>query len=334
MTTGRSLSQLQPRHQGIAARPANDAENYPGSQRDVVAAVDVGGTRIKAALVDRSLTVHASSITPTPPNLAQELPGTLRRIVDDLIADLATGGGTVTVMAGGVVVPGLVDDRAGVGVLSVNLGWRDLPIAAPLTELLGVPVTLGHDVRAGLLAETSAGSAQGEAHAMFLPLGTGIAGALMVDHRILHADGWAGELGHLHVAPDGPRCGCGSRGCLETISSAAAIGRAYVQHTGRQLDAAQIARLVDQGEQPATTIWQQGIAALAQVIAATAGITGIDLVIIGGGLAECGPTLMTPLQQALESDAAGFHRPLRLARAHFGDRAAAIGAAILAWENR
>ena len=300
------------------------------SGQEVVAAIDVGGTRIKAALVDRALGVRAASVTTTPVDLAQTLPETVDAIIADLMVRDPDNGFT---LAGcGVVVPGLVDEAAGVGVFSANLGWRDLPIRAPLADRLDVPVTVGHDVRAGLLAETSHGQAKNRRHALFLPVGTGIAGALMVDRRILVADGWAGELGHIQVDPDGRTCGCGSRGCLETVSSATAIQRTYAQRCGRSLGTGDIAHLVDSGNLTATAVWQSALAALARVIVTTVAITGVDVVVIGGGLSECGSTLMDPLESAVHRGSS-FHRPIRLARAHFGDRAGTIGAALLAWEK-
>ena len=103
----------------------------------------------------------------------------------------------------GVVVPGLVDERRGVGLWSANLGWRDLPVGEAVTARLQVPTAVGHDVRAGLLAETRLGAARGARHALFLPVGTGIAGALLLEGVLISADGWAGELGHMVVDPAG-----------------------------------------------------------------------------------------------------------------------------------
>ena len=142
-------------------------------------------------------------------------------------------------------MPGLVDDARGVAVFSANLGWHDLDVVSPLESALGIPMALGHDVRAGLLAEARWGAARGTDHAMFVPLGTGIAGALMVDGRVLHADGSAGELGHVVVEPGGPVCGCGARGCLEAVSSASAVERAYAQRLGlaERVSAEEIASL-------------------------------------------------------------------------------------------
>src|SRR4051794_23782850 len=200
---------------------------------DVVAAVDVGGTRIKAALVTADYDTLAAVTTPTPKDIAADIGAAVHATVTDLLALAADDDLPARLVGCGVVVPGLVDEARGVGVLSVNLGWRDLPIRDPVAALLGVPTVVGHDVRAGLLAETRLGAARGARHALFLPVGTGIAGALLLDGAVISADGRAGELGHLLIDPAGPPCKCGATGCLEVIASAAAIEREYAARTGR-----------------------------------------------------------------------------------------------------
>ena len=199
---------------------------------DVVAAVDVGGTRIKAALVTAAYDTLAAVTTPTPKDIAADIGAVVHATVTDLLAMAAQDDRPARLVGCGVVVPGLVDELRGVGVYSVNLGWRDLPIRDPVASVLGVPTVVGHDVRAGLLAETRLGAARGARHALFLPVGTGIAGALLLDGAVISADGRAGELGHLVIDPTGPACGCGATGCLEVIASAAAIEREYAARTG------------------------------------------------------------------------------------------------------
>jgi len=300
-------------------------------RRDVVAAVDVGGTRIKAALVDGSYEVLTRATAPTPGDIAADIETVVAATVTDLVRRSEEQGVAVRLVGAGVVVPGLVDEARGVALLSVNLGWCDLPVREPVAARLGVPTVVGHDVRAGLLAETRLGAARNARHALFVAVGTGIAGALMLDGALISADGWAGELGHVVIDPSGPSCPCGARGCLEVLASAAAVERAYAARTGRPLEAERIAALAESGDADAATVWAYAISALAQVIVATVSITGVELVLVGGGLAESGETLLAPLR----SDVAGrltFQRPPRLAKAALGDRAGCLGAACLAWD--
>ena len=301
------------------------------SDDKMIAAIDVGGTRIKAALVDRDYNLLQVSLTTTPASLAQDFGGFLGAIVQVLL-DQAAGGGPARQLRGcGVVVPGLVDDIAGVGALSVNLHWRNLPLGAALQRQLGVPVRIGHDVRAGLIAEHRMGAARGARHALFIAIGTGIAAAVMVDGRVLMADGWAGEIGHVIAESHGRHCACGGRGCLETISSASAIAAAYQRLAGSAATAAEVAALVDAGDPIATQVWAGAVRALGVVIVNAITITGIDCVILGGGLAEAGPTLLEPLAAEI-SGRLTFQRQPELLLARFGDRAGLLGAACIAWD--
>jgi glucokinase len=298
---------------------------------DVVAAVDVGGTRIKAALVTAAYDTLAAVTTPTPKGVTADIGGVVQATVTDLLARAADDDRPARLVGCGVVVPGLVDEVRGVGVFSVNLGWRDLPVRDPVASLLGVPTVVGHDVRAGLLAETRLGAARGARHALFLPVGTGIAGALLLDGAVVSADGRAGELGHLVIDPAGPLCGCGATGCLEVIASAAAIEREYAARTGATVAAEEVAVRAAAGDPDATAVWARATAALAQAIVATVTITGVDLVLIGGGLAESGAALLDPLRADVASRLT-FQRPPRLERAALGELAGCLGAACLAWD--
>lgn len=294
---------------------------------DVVAAVDLGGTRTKAALVDRDLTVVERLVEPTPLDLGTAIgaavAGTLGR--------LSAAASGLRVIGCGVVVPGLVDEGSGVGVLSVNHGWRDLPIRSRVSSATGLPTVVGHDVRAGLVAEARLGAAVGATDVLFLPLGTGIAAALMVDGHVLSGGGWAGELGHVSVDPTGPECPCGAVGCLEVIASAAAVGREYASRTGDSVDARVVAQRVVAGDAVAVAVWDRAVDALARAIHATLTLTGIDLVVVGGGLAQSGELLLGPLRQQIEA-LRTFQRPARVVPATLGDWAGCLGAACLAWE--
>jgi glucokinase len=298
---------------------------------DVVAAVDIGGTRVKAALVDGSYVVLAGTTLPTPPDIASDITAVVQAAVSGLLDTAAARAADVRLVGCGVVVPGLVDDERGIALLSVNLGWRDLPVGEPVAARLGVRTVVGHDVRAGLLAETRLGAAKGARHALFVAVGTGIAGALMLDGAIISAGGYAGELGHVVVDPTGPRCRCGAAGCLEAIASAAAVERAYAARSGRAAPAEEIASRTQAGDVDAVAVWEVATEALARAIVATVTITGVDLVLLGGGLAESGDVLLAPLRADVARRLT-FQRPPRIVRAALGDRAGCLGAACLAWD--
>lgn len=292
-----------------------------------VAAIDVGGTAIKGALVTGDLRITREARRPTPRHQG----------TDAVVAAIEDVTGTLLEaeprpVAIGVVVPGIVEESTGIARYSANLGWRDLPLAARLHQQTGIPVALGHDVRAGALAEHRIGAGRGATGMLFLPLGFGIAGAIVADGRMLTSGGWAGEVGHLQVDPAGDSCGCGQRGCLEAIASAASIGRRYAQRAGlaAAIGAREVATLVAAGTDPiATAIWHEAIDALAGAITTVNAITAPEVVVIGGGLSLARDLLLTPLRTAVESRRTFLPIP-RIVPAELGDRAGSLGAAMLA----
>ncbi len=236
--------------------------------------------------------------------------------------------------AAGVAVPGIVDERSGTAVYAANLGWRDVPLRALLSERLGeVPVALGHDVRTGGLAEGRIGAGRDADRFLFVPLGTGIAGAIGIGGRIeAGAHGSAGEIGHIVVRPGGRVCGCGQRGCLETLASAAAVGRDWAAVCGDPgASAADAAKAVESGDTRARAVWQDAVDALADGL--VTGLTLLDprTVIIGGGLAEAGDTLFVPLREAVRRRVT-FQRLPSIVPAALGDAAGCLGAGLLAWD--
>jgi glucokinase len=296
-----------------------------------VAALDVGGTAMKGALVGPDDATRCPLRRPTPSRqgpgaVVDAVGGALRELLEDARRQ------RLEVAAAGVVVPGIVDEARGVAVFSANLGWRDLPLRALLEARTGLPVGLGHDVRAGALAEATLGAARGEADVLFVPVGAGIAAAAIVDGRLLVAGGYAGELGHLQVDPDGEPCGCGGRGCLETVASGAALARRYAARAGRPAaGAAAVAERVRAGDPDAEAVWADAVAALAQGLAAAVALLGSRLVVVGGGLAGAGDLLLRPLtEQLLARLSPGSTRVPRLVLAALGDQAGCLGAALLA----
>ncbi|RIQ15698.1 ROK family protein, partial [Jiangella rhizosphaerae] len=231
----------------------------------------------------------------------------------------------------GVVVPGIVDEAAGVAVRAGNLSWRDAPLRDLLAARLGCPVALGHDVRAGGLAEHRAGACRGARNAVFLPVGTGIAAALILDGRVFAGDGYAGEVGHVDVGHDLP-CACGARGCLETIASAAAIARRYTAATGTAVDGSRdVAELVRRGDAAAVAVWDDALDALAYGLSLLVGVVAPEVVAIGGGLGESADLVLRPLSGRLAARLT-FQRPPRIVAAELGDRAGCVGAGLLARE--
>lgn len=234
----------------------------------------------------------------------------------------------------GVAVPGIVDEERGIAAYAANLGWRDVPLRRLLTERLGgVPVALGHDVRTGGLAEGRIGAGKGADRFLFVPLGTGIAGAIGIDGRVeAGAHGFAGEIGHIVVRPGGTPCPCGQRGCLERFASASAVSEAWAAVCGDpEADAADCAKAVASGHPNAVRVWQEAVDALADGLVTALTLLDPRTLIIGGGLAEAGETLFTPLREAVRRRVT-FQKLPEIVPAALGDTAGCLGAGLLAWD--
>jgi glucokinase len=296
---------------------------------ELVVAVDVGGTGIKAGLVSRDGTLRHQRRVPTG---ADRGPAAVVETIL-LVAEELVGVAGGTAKAVGLVVPGVVDESAGVAVWAANLGFHDVPLVAQVAAHLGLPAALGHDVRAGGVAEARLGAGQGATHVLFAAIGTGIAAAQVVGgEAVAGAHGAAGELGHVTVRPGGPACACAGRGCLEAVASAAAIGRRYAELAGGPADATLVVAGVAAGDEVAAAVWREAIEALADGLVIGQALIDPEVIVIGGGLAEAGEVLLEPLRAAVK-ERLTFHRKPRLVRAALGDEAGCIGAGLRAWDR-
>lgn len=295
-----------------------------------VLAFDVGGTDTKSALIDGSGAIRDLRRTATA--RGEDAAGVVVADVARLATELRDRHPETAIAAVGVVVPGLVDEVTGIGVFSANLGWRDAPIAALLEAAIDLPVGFGHDVRAAARAELELGAARGLRDAVIIPIGTGIAGTIVTDGRILVSGGYAGELGHTLADPSGDPCPCGAVGCLETVASAGAIVRRYAARSGTSLSGARnVLAAARAGDPVADAVWNEALDALAQQIARLVGILAPEAIVIGGGLAQAGPLLFDPLAQRVDA-LLSFHRRPRLIPAAVGEDAGLLGSALRARE--
>ncbi|MEU1270929.1 ROK family protein [Streptomyces sp. NPDC005799] len=298
-----------------------------------VIALDVGGTGMKAALVGAGGELLHQARRATG---RERGPDAVVEGILDFAAELHAHGADrfgEPATAAGVAVPGIVDEPRGVAAYSANLGWRDVPLRDLLSRRLGVPVALGHDVRTGGLAEGRIGAGRGADRFLFVPLGTGIAGAIGIAGRVeAGAHGFAGEIGHIVVRPGGAPCPCGQAGCLERYASAAAVSEAWAAATGDPgADAADCAKAVASGDPNAVRVWQEAVDALADGLVTALTLLDPRMLIIGGGLAEAGETLFTPLREAVGRRVT-FQKLPSIVPAALGDAAGCLGAGLLAWD--
>ena len=296
---------------------------------EAVLAFDVGGTDTKSAVVDRRGRVLGLRRTPTPRD-RDDPAGAVISSLAALARDHLDQFPDVRPAAAGLSVPGLVDERAGLGIFASNLGWRDAPLREIAERELGLPVALGHDARAASDAEYRLGAARAYGDVVVITIGTGIAGGLMLGGRPYTGGGFAGEIGHALSDPEGERCACGSIGCLETISSAGAIARRYSAASGIAVPGAlEVLDAAAAGDVDAVRIWDDALRALAEQLARLVAILAPEAVVIGGGLAQAGPALFEPLGERLDA-LLSFHRRPALVRARLGDDAGLLGTALAA----
>lgn len=291
----------------------------------VVLAVDVGGTSMKGAVVADDGSTVASIDRSTP---AHDVITALLALLEELAAVASDRG--FLVVATGVVTPGIVDEETGVVVYASNLDWRDVPLLDILTAQLGIPVAVGHDVRAAGLAEHLLGAAQGFDDFVLVPIGTGVAAALVTDgSTVTGATGAAGEFGHIPVVPDGELCTCGQHGCLEVYASGAGLARRYAAHGGEGLTSEQIvARL---GADPvADQVWADAVRVLAQGLTIMTLLMDPGVIVLGGGFSRAGDALLAPLRKAMTASLAWRAAP-RVELSVLGGDGGRIGAAVLAF---
>jgi len=238
------------------------------------------------------------------------------------------------VRAIGVVVPGIIS-VAGT-VVAENLAWSGTPVRDELHAAVGndVPIVLGHDVRAGGYAELRQGALKGTTNSLFLPLGTGIAAAMVVDGHLVSGDGFAGEIGHTRfVQGDAAElCACGQWGCLETVASAAAIARRYAARAGRVVDGSrEVMELLAAGDPIAAQVWQDALTVLIDALVLYTTLLAPTRIAIGGGLVGAGETLLQPLRDGVHARLT-FQREPEIVAAVLGEEAGCLGAALMAWD--
>lgn len=285
----------------------------------VAIGVDLGGTFTKSVVLDGDRIVHreqGDTDRTSPARAVAELAAAVASLVDRF--------GPVGRI--GVTVPGHVDD-SGVAVVMPNLpgAWRGVPVLAPLEQAAAQRVSIVNDARAFGRAETVLGVARGARTAIGLVLGTGIGGVVIVDSKVhLGAGGQAGEIGHQVLDPDGPLCGCGNHGCLESLARADVIAEMAGQPT-----MAAVAAAAKSGDPAAVHAVRVAAAWIGRGIANVLTVLQPEIVFLGGGVAQLGETLFAPIRsEAQERSPLVPPDSYRIVAGALGAWAGAIGAAL------
>lgn len=291
--------------------------------------LDVGGTKIDAVAVSPSGEIIGRLRRPTgwgDDAVVESIVLAVRALAAENAIAMADIGSV------GIGIPGLVDVESGRVLHAVNLGVESLDLAARAQAELGIPFRVENDVKAAALGAAVLRGATGSM--AYLNLGTGVAAGIVIDGRIHRGSrGTAGEVGHISVDPRGRVCGCGQRGCIETLCGGGALAKAW----GRSgaLPVKDIIEAADAGDADAIRLradLHHGGAAAVRVLVLSA---DVDTVIIGGGLTALGPRLEDGIRSALQADAEtspfmrSLHLDERIEMLPAGSPAAAFGAALV-----
>jgi glucokinase len=269
--------------------------------------IDVGGTKTSCVVTDADDQLLMHEVEPThAEQLTEQLAALVQRAVDRIAAD-ARG----TIAAVGVAVPGRVETTSGRIALAVNLGGRDLDLGAQLERELGLPCFVEHDARAAAIWVNAQDSTA--ADLAYLAIGTGVSTGIVLNGRVLRgANGLAGEIGHVTAELGGAPCACGLKGCLEVVAAGPHIARLAREAiaSGRTTalpanpTAADVFRAAAAGDELATEIAASVAERLARAIRALVLTLGVNHIVIGGGVAAAGATLLGPVLAAIDAERA------------------------------
>ena len=300
--------------------------------------VDFGGTNIQVGCVTATGRVARQLV------LATRDHATPARFVDGLHAAIRQltrpeGARRTRLRGVGVGAPGLIDGSRGIIHRLVNVpgGWRGVPLARLLERRLGCPCAVENDVNVIALGEWRYGAGRGTRHSVYVTLGTGVGGGLVIDGALVRgASGSAGEIGHTTVDPEGPRCPCGSRGCLEALVGTAAIlrrARQAMPHRGR-LSPEALSQAARGGDRAARRIWRDVGVSLGIGLSNVINLLNPERIVLGGGVANAWPWFGPSLRATVRRRAFAVpRRACRIVRASLGERAGIIGGAVLVWDK-
>jgi glucokinase len=304
--------------------------------------VDIGGTKIAAGVVTAAGHILDRTRLPTPPDHESATLAALFEVVDGLRdRDPA-------VAAIGLGAAGLVEWPHGNARWAPHNSYRRMELRRLLHERTGLPTVVDNDANAAAWAEARFGAGAGGGDLVLLSVGTGIGGGLVLDGRLYHGEhGFAGELGHLIVAPDGDRCACGNLGCLEAMASGSTLGRlgreaaaadpggrlaALAAAAGAPVSGEVVFAAALEGDKVALSLFERIGHWLGVGIASLVTIFDPDLVVVGGGVAATGDLLLAPARASFDRYVHGRgHRDLPpVVPTRLGDDGGLVGAATLA----
>jgi glucokinase len=272
--------------------------------RDLIAGIDIGGTKIALALARSEAEIVVREVFSTEAATPEQVMGrafaSLSRLAEDHSGRLK---------AVGIACPGPLDFERGRFLAPPNMppSWHRFPIKAFTESNIGVPAVIENDANAAAIGEHLRGAGRGFSDIVYLTISTGIGGGIIADNQLVHR---SSEPGHVTVNPGGALCGCGARGCLEAECSGSGIARRAQEYlrSGRrsilsgvnQVTAKAVKEAVEQGDELALEVWRETISLMATGIAGIVAVLAPQAVILGGGVAaNAGELLLAPLREEL-----------------------------------
>ena len=323
-------------------------ENHFETEDELAIGVDLGGSKIGIALVKKNGEIEKYIKIPTHAEQGKEL--TISRIKQGIYRVIEEKDLQISNIVGiGIGAPGPVDYKEGVIYCAPNLpGWKEVPLANIMKVEFQIPVIMENDANVAAWGEKIFGVARGIDDMVCLALGTGIGAGLILGGKIYHGkNNLAGEIGHIIVNKEGPRCNCGNYGCLEAYSSAAGIkNRIYskieklkadnqtISFTPdlNEISLVQIFELARKGNEVVKDIVEEAIEYLGIGIATVINILNPEMIVLVGGLANEGEKLLNPLKEVIYKRAMSSHlSDLKIVFGELGNYAGVIGAAALFW---
>ncbi len=315
-----------------------------------VVGVDLGGTKILVGVVGRDHAILGRSKRSTPSEAGG--PAILEAIISAIDQALQEAGLSRTEVAGvGIGSPGPIDSKTGVIRFSANMNVHDWPLATDLSQAIGLPTLLRNDVIVGGYGEFKLGAGRGYQNVLAAFVGTGIGGCLILDGKVLEgATGNAGEIGHIVVKANGPKCGCGRRGCLEAVASRSAIARRIhkaakkgeisslahkVEKKSHKLKSGDLAAAVAAGDVVALREVERAAHFLGLALGGLVNLIGPEIIVIGGGVtAALGPMFLDLIRTAARQQIlVDPNETIKIEPAALGDDAGILGAALLALDK-
>jgi glucokinase len=313
------------------------------AMKEVIVGIDIGGTNTVIGVFDEQLKAIGQDRFPTLsefPNRTDNPVSYLDELAKQVRKLLAAYAPESRLAAAGMGVPGQVDGGKGMVYDATNLGWDHVPLARLVQHRLNCPVFIEHDVRTITLGEALAGAAKGRKDVICVTLGTGVAAGIMVNGALVAgSDFCAGEIGHDDVQGLEYVCNCGKVGCLETIASAPGVvrlareavgsnsGETLLSDSPEGITAHSVYLAAIHGDEVAAGIFRKIAEALGQKLSTAVALLNPEIIIVGGGLANAGSVLLTPLSDYLFSKFPAYRGKLEIVRSELGDAAGLIGAA-------